>query len=137
MKLRLVRDAQGEDCTFGKLYINGVYECETLEDTDRELEDEGNEKIAGETAIPRGTYNVIIDFSQRFGKEMPHVLDVPQFTGIRIHPGNKAADTEGCILLGLVRTYNGVGRSVLAFNAFFPKLSDALDRGETVTLEVV
>ena len=89
MKLVLIRDQTDIDGTFGRLYINGLFECHTLEDVDRLLE-KGGTKIPGETAIPRGEYKVIIDWSNRFKKEMMHVLDVPQFAGIRIHAGNYA-----------------------------------------------
>jgi hypothetical protein len=85
-----------------------------------------------------GTYNVVIDFSQRFEREMPHVLNVEGFDGIRIHSGNTSADTEGCILLG--QTRNGsdeVINSRAAYNAFFPKLQAAINSGERVSITIV
>lgn len=136
MNLRLVRDAFTSASTIGKLYVNDAYECETLEDTDRHMEADGV-KVPSQTAIPRGTYNVIVDYSGRFAKDMPHVLNVPGFEGIRIHPGNGPADTEGCILVGLRRGTDFVYQSVTAFVLFYAKLDAALERGETVTLEVL
>jgi len=139
MNLTLDRTLKGPVATLGDLAIDGVFECHTLEDKVREIDGQPVEqwKVKGETAIPAGTYRVVIDFSNRFQRRMPHVLDVPGFTGIRIHKGNTAADTEGCILLGLKE--NGTGmivQSTVAFDAFLPKLEAALDAGEIVTIQV-
>lgn len=90
----------------GKRFGDGVHWCSSLEDTDRglkqsqSLESIKKIKIASKTAIPAGKYKVLITYSPRFKKNLPILLDVPGFTGIRIHSGNTAADTEGCILLG-------------------------------------
>jgi hypothetical protein len=137
MKLVLIRDQSDIDGTFGKLYINGLFQCHTLEDMDRRLE-EGGEKVAGQTAIPRGTYKLIIDFSNRFKKQMMRLVDVPQFSGVRIHAGNTHAETEGCLLLGNGRnttsTYLLDSRN--AVNKVFDAVENALDRGQEVTIEV-
>ncbi len=135
MKLRVERGLSGTSSTIGKLYVDGVFFAYTLEDIDRHLED-GGKKINGETAIPRGSYKVIIDFSNRFQKQMMHVLNVPGFDGIRIHAGNTDKDTEGCILLGKVRSDNAVFNSREAVNALFEKVRAALDAGQEVNLEV-
>ena len=94
--------------TIGKLSIGDQFSCYTLEDLDRQVRYDGSIlpwssdlKVAGETAIPYGEYEVIIDKSERFGKMMPHILNVPDFNGVRIHSGNTDKDTEGCILLGM------------------------------------
>lgn len=136
MKIKLVRDGFSETTTLGKLYLDDKFECETLEDKDRKLEI-GGEKIHGETAIPRGTYQIIIDYSQRFKRELPRLLNVPQFEGIRIHPGNTHVDTAGCILVGQLRVNgNSIGYSRAAFHSLFQKLERAYDRAEEVTIEV-
>lgn len=135
MMLRLERVAPGTACTIGKLYVENIFFSYSLEDVDRHLE-QGGTKIPGETAIPRGSYKVTIDFSNRFQKQMMHVLNVPQFEGIRIHAGNTAKDTEGCILLGKVRSDNAVFNSRDAVNALFEKVRTALNAGQEVTMEV-
>ena len=107
--------------TVGKMYVDGIYECYTLEDVVR-----NGSKVIGKTAIPTGEYKVIIDRSVRFKQDMPHILDVPNFTGIRIHAGNTSAHTDGCILLGTTWTGGDfIGNSKLAYNKFFKKLKQA------------
>ncbi len=133
MQLHLLRDTFAERSTLGLLYVNDVAECDTLEDRVRV-----GPKVPCQTAIPPGTYRVVIDDSTRFKRPMPHILDVPGFEGIRIHSGNTDADTEGCILVGL-RTANMdfIADSRKAFDAFFAKLKAAVDRDEEVWLTVL
>lgn len=128
MNLQLQRHTFTDKSTIGSLYVDGVFECYTLEDVVRP---EGV-KIKGETAIPYDEYEVIIDFSNRFQKPMPHVMNVPMFDGIRIHPGNSDVDTEGCILLGKSKSVDFIGNSREAFGAFFPKLQSGLTRGKVM-----
>jgi hypothetical protein len=128
MKLELKRFEFGDTFTIGKFYIDGIYHCYTLEDKVRE-----GKKVNGQTAIPVGSYDVIVDVSTRFGKSLPHILNVPNFTGVRIHAGNTSKDTEGCILLG--HTWAGkdfIGNSKIAFNSFFEKLEKA--KKATITI---
>ena len=124
MKLQLKRIHRTEKSTIGELTIDGKFECYVLEDIEREV------KVYAKTAIPRGTYNVVITMSNRFKKELPLLENVPNFLGIRIHSGNKAEDTEGCLLLGQTRGINVVSGSRLAMNAFMPKLRNALSIGK-------
>lgn len=129
MKLRIERKTKSAVATVGRLSIDGEDAgFFTLEPPIRE------EKPR---AIPEGVYKVIVDYSQHFECELPHVLDVPGFEGIRIHPGNTSKDTRGCILLG--KTWGGanfIGYSRDAFNAVFQKIQAALAQGEEVTLEI-
>jgi len=135
MKLLLIRDDFGK-ATRGKLFVNGNYQCETLEDMDRKLE-EGGVKIPGQTAIPRGTYQITLDYSNRFQRTMAHILNVPGFEGIRIHCGNTPANTEGCILVGKTRgNANDITLSRVAYDELFPKLQVAFDRSEPITIEI-
>ena len=135
MKLKLVRENRSEVCTIGSLYVNGVFECYVLEDEDRRLE-EGGRKVYGKTAIPLGEYQVTVNMSNRFKRQLPLLVDVPQFDGIRIHPGNTAEDTEGCLLPGTSVGKNTVLNSRTAFDKLFKKLQDARARGEEIVIEI-
>jgi hypothetical protein len=135
MQLFIRRDDCQPMRTFGRMSINGVPFCETLEDTDRRMED-GGAKVAAKTCIPRGLYPVTLDYSQRFQQVMPHVLDVDGFAGIRIHPGNTEADTEGCILVGRSRGIDRITQSRVTYERLMILLEDAIARGELITLEV-
>ena len=108
MNLQLIRDVFDEKFTLGRLSYNGVFFGFTCEDKDRRLEEGINAKVYGDTAIPRGKYKLILSYSHHFQRITPQLFDVPGFEGVRIHGGNTAADTEGCPLLGRVRTDNGV-----------------------------
>lgn len=122
----------GTDYTIGRLSIDGEFQCYTLEDKVRP----SGVKIDGKTAIPAGHYKIVRDMSNRFGRVMPHILNVSGFEGIRIHSGNTSEDTEGCILLGDTWSGNNfVGNSRVAFNNFDLKLQEGLCKS-IVTLEI-
>ena len=112
MELKLIRENKTNDSTIGKLYINEIYHCYTLEDKEREV------KVQNVTAIPKGKYEVIVNFSNRFQQQMPLLLNVPNFVGVRIHWGNYSKDTEGCILLGTTKAVNMIGNSRTAYAKF-------------------
>ena len=136
MKIELIReDDPGQKHNFGQMWIDGVYFGETLEDKDRYLE-AGEVKVPKDTAIPRGVYDVILSMSDRFKRIMPEVLEVPGFTGVRIHGGNTEADTEGCPLLGAVRTATGVANCAGINERLRDRIGEAIADGEEVTLEV-
>ena len=102
MEVTLTRIAKRETYTIGRLAINGTYFCDTLEPTWRDIGvGRPGRKVMGRTAIPEGRYPLVVTFSPRFKRWLPLLLHVPQFSGIRIHSGNTADDTEGCILPGL------------------------------------
>jgi hypothetical protein len=132
MELELIRKTRTANSTISDLLIDGKFECFILEDIDRGLKKEMTlseligKKIAGQTAIPTGRYEIAITFSERFQKQLPLLMDVPAFTGIRIHPGNTAADTEGCLLPGTNSLKDMVSNSRVAFNALFKKLKAAV-----------
>lgn len=123
MILVLKRNFKGPDYTIGKLYIDGHYFCDTLEDTVRP----NDTKIAGRTAIPAGEYEVVKSYSPRFKKILPEILDVPGFTGVRIHAGNTAKDTDGCILLGLNKTKGAVLDSQTTMAYFMARTPNEFD----------
>lgn len=130
MRVDVVRYDFSDRRTIGKLAIDGLFQCYSLEDAVRDV------KIAGETAIPAGTYRVVITESQRFKMPLPLLLDVPNFTGVRIHSGNTAADTAGCILVGLQREADTIRESHLAMGIVFDKIKKALEANDTVTLTI-
>ena len=134
MELRLDRIFRTNEYTIGELYVDGAYLCDTLEDPVRPLPEvcpntpkgiacKCKEKVYGDTAVPAGT---------------PEVLNVPHFLGIRIHKGNKTADTEGCILVG---TWDGmkedwISNSTVAYNKLIPLLQKAMDNKEQITITI-
>jgi hypothetical protein len=135
MNLRVIRQTFTDKSTIGELYIEGKFECFTLEDKVREIPGVpvSTWKVAKETAIPYGIYSLILDYSDRFKKVMPHILDVPGFQGIRCHSGNTDADTEGCLLVGRTKAVDDIGESKLAFDALFAKLQAANEK-EKITI---
>lgn len=134
MELKLNRIFLGSSATIGELYVDGEHIADTLEDRVRP---EG-EKIYGKTAIPEGTYEMVLSYSPRFKKILPEILNVPNFTGIRIHCGNSSADSSGCILVG---TWDGkkedwVSDSKIAFNKLMSLLEEATNNKEKITITV-
>lgn len=133
MKLRLERRYKKSEYTIGLLFIDGVFFCNTLEDRVREIKPDGKGKISGMTAIPAGTYRVVVNWSPRFRRLLPYVEDVPHFEGIRIHSGNTARDTDGCILVGVNDAVGRVNHSCKTLEA----LMSRLDGQRNVTIEIV
>lgn len=121
VELLLKRIFKGTGYTIGKLYIDGEYFCDTLEDAVRD------KKIPGETAIPAGTYKVIVNMSPRFKRLLPRLLDVPGFEGILIHRGNTPSDTAGCILVGENREKGKVLNSTPYEKKLVELLKDKID----------
>lgn len=137
MELTLKRIAKRPDYTIGRLFVDGEYLCDTLEDTDRGLtqamaiEEIKRIKVAGQTAIPSGKYCVFLTPSPKFGRVLPLVYDVPGFSGIRIHAGNTERDTHGCILVGENKI---VGRVINSRNTL-DMLMKVLD-GQDITINI-
>lgn len=127
MTLRLVREPSRDGATLGVLFVDGHFQCFTLEDVVRDVPGMPVSawKVPQQTAIPAGRYRVIVTPSVRFQRPLPLLLDVPGFSGVRIHPGNTAADTEGCLLVGLDRQRGRVLRSRVAFELLFPLIEQA------------
>lgn len=126
MQLRLIRKPSTETTTIGELFVDGEFFCYTLEDKVRPV------KIKSQTAIPSGTYKVIITWSPRFKKQLPLLIGVPNFDGIRIHPGNTHRDTEGCILVG----EQVHGESILQSKKAFNKLYDLISKSTDVSITI-
>ena len=140
MKLTLKRIALRPTYTIGKLYIDDVYFCDTIEDTVRDINkngkfDNGEKKVHSKTAIPYGTYEIKWTYSPRFKKYTPQLMNVPSFEGIRIHTGNTSADTEGCLILGENKQVGKVLNSRATINKFYPIIKKACSKGK-VTIEI-
>ena len=132
MQITLKRIFKGPDYTIGKLYIDGKYFCDTLEDRVRAP----GVKVPGRTAIPAGKYKIKLTESLRFKKLMPRLENVPGFTGVLIHSGNTAEDTEGCILVGRNRVKGKVLDSRETFQKLFTILWVVSLGGENLEIEI-
>jgi len=134
MRLTVLRIANKPTYTIGKLYIDGCYYCDVLEDTDRGLDDDMEEseilkkKVKGQTAKPTGTYPVKITYSPKYKKNMPLIENVKGYSGIRIHSGNTHKDTEGCLLVGKNKEVGKVLESRKTYNALYKILSETKER---------
>lgn len=152
MKLCIERRWKRQGYTIGILYIDGVRFCETLEDRDRGLRQDMTvaairlRKVFGRTAIPTGIYHVDIStvspkfrnrtWAIQYGGVVPRLLDVKGFDGVLIHPGNTAADTNGCVLVGDNKEVGKVLNSTATFHRLFARMIDAAGDGEDITIEI-
>ena len=142
MKINLKRIYKGLNYTIGKLFIDGEYFCDTLEDADRGLNDNMDIdtildlKKPTITAIPVGTYKILITYSPRFKQNMPLLLNVKGFEGIRIHSGNTHKDTSGCILVGENKVVGKVINSKVTYTKLYNILKEVLDNNVEVTITI-
>ena len=134
MNIELNRITRKLSYTIGRLFVDGKYFCDTLEDRCRDLDKE--KKVMNETAIPEGTYEVIVNVSARFKRKLPLLLDVPHFSGIRIHRGNTDKDTSGCILEGENKQPGRVINSTLYELRLTEMVEKAMLTGEKITIRV-
>lgn len=142
MNLLLDRRYCKKEYTIGNLYIDGVFYCNILEDTVRDFNkngifDCGEVKIKGNTAIPYGEYDIIVTYSPKFKRELPILLNVPAFEGIRIHRGNTNKDTEGCLLPGENKEKGKVINSTKYELDLTNKIKTELSKGKKVKIEIV
>jgi len=129
MNFRLERQIFGDKFTLGELFCEDMHFSYTCEDKDRYLEN-GNEKIYGQTAIPRGKYRLAITFSPHFKRNVVEIQNVPGFTKVYFHGGNNADDSLGCVLHGRVRTNNGCANCsevVARLEAMVDKAEDEME----------
>lgn len=152
MELTLERKWRMNDYSIGRLYIDGEYVCNTLEDTDRNLNSTMgdveiyNKKVPGKTAIPYGRYRITLDVIspkyskkaqyKKIGGKLPRLLDVPGFSGILIHIGNFPEDTEGCILVGENTVKGAVMNSARYFWLIYDQLAAVDKRWEKIYLTI-
>ena len=152
MEVKVKRIARRDNYTIGKMYVNGEYVCDTLEDTDRGLTSKmsvaqiSGMKVHGETAIPTGRYLVDMKtVSPRFGGRpqyqfckgrLPRLCNVPAYQGVLVHCGNTANDTEGCILVGENKAVGQVLNSTATFRKIYTMLKAADERGERIWITI-
>lgn len=143
MRILLQRHALKAGYTIGRMEINGRYFCDTLEDTDRGLRESMTEdeiaahKVKGATAIPTGTYRIDMQTrSPRFGRVLPRLVSVKGYSGVLIHSGNTADDTEGCILVGENRERGKVLNSRATLERLLVLLRSAQAEGEEIELTI-
>lgn len=142
MKLLLERKWPKSTYTIGRLYVDGELFCNTLEDRVADINKNGvfdgdEKKIYSETAIPYGTYKVVYEWSPRFGRNLPRLLNVPSFSGILIHSGNTAKDSSGCILVGLNKQVGRLERSRYISDELNKRVDAAQRRGEPITIDII
>lgn len=153
MKILVKRVAKKEKYTIGKMYVDDVYVCDTIEDKDRDLtqntplNDIKKKKVYGQTAIPSGTYNVTLDvvstkfvqkpyFKELCGGKLPLLMNVPGFDGVLIHTGNDEDDSYGCIIVGYNKVKGKVIESRKAFEKLYPILKQASNKKEKITIQI-
>lgn len=153
MKIVLDRKWRKSEYTIGRLYIDDEFFCNTLEDTDRELDQNmdlrvlRNKKIPNQTAIPTGTYEITLSVkSPKFSTYnfydevcdgyLPRLLDVPGFAGILIHCGSNASHSSGCILVGNNTIKGGLTNSKSVFESLYNKMKIAKENNEKITIEI-
>lgn len=142
MKIEIKRLWKKSNYTIGKVYIDGKYFSESLEDKDRgltstmPLEEIKKIKVKDNTAIPIGTYQVLYTYSPRFKRMLPLIDNVLGYEGVRFHAGNSIADTSGCILLGKNTKVGMVTESRVTCNNFYKLIEEAIKKGEKITLEI-
>lgn len=142
MKLRLERLWPKKDYTVGRLYVDDRLFCNTLEDRIVDKNKNGvfdgdEKKVYSESAIPYGTYKIIYNWSPKFGRNLPRLLNVPHFEGILIHPGNTAADSAGCILVGKNTEVGCLTNSRYISDELNKLIDEAQQKGEPITIEIV
>lgn len=143
LNLKLERKWKKEKYTIGNLFINGVFFSNVLEDKVRGLrqdmtpEEIQKIKIHGQTAIPSGRYEIRITLSTRFRRLLPVLLNVPGYAGVRIHPGNNDANTEGCLLPGKNDRVGQVSNSRATMAALQKQIEEAIYQNSKVYIEIV
>ena len=143
MEIQVNRIARKDGYTIGRMSLNGVYLCDTLEDTDRSLnaamslDEILSKKRKGITAIPTGKYDVILTFSPRFKRVLPLLLSVKGYEGVRVHAGNTNKDTEGCLLVGENKAKGQVINSRATLEKLMSVLLECEKRKEKISITIV
>ena len=143
MKLLLKRIYFSPTYTIGKLFIDGKYFADSIEDVNRDLNkdgdllDSGESKVYAQTCIPFGTYDVIVNRSPKMKRDLPRLLNVPHFEGILIHRGSSEKSSAGCIIIGENKVVGKVINSIKYEDALVAVLKHAQNSGEKITIEII
>jgi hypothetical protein len=143
IELRLERKYLKEEYTIGRLFVDGELFCDTLEDKvrdlnkDGDLQDPGEEKIPGKTAIPYGRYQVTVIYWPKHQRYVPWIMGVKEFTGILIHAGNIPEHTEGCVLVGENKLKGRLINSLLWERKLTEKLRNFIIGGHEIYILIV
>ncbi len=143
MKLKLKRIYFSPTYTIGKLYIDNVFFCDTIEDVNRDLNkdgditDTGEGKVYAETCIPFGTYSVIVNRSPKLRRDLPRLLNVPSFDGILIHRGTSQKSSAGCIIVGENKIVGKVVNGAKYENDLVVALKKAQNNKEKITITII
>lgn len=143
MLIKVERKWKKDTYTIGRVYIDGIYFSNSLEDVDRGLDDSMSEeeikakKVYGKTAIPTGRYEVIYTYSPKFRRHLPRLQNVKGFVGVLVHPGNTENDTDGCIIVGLNSVKGMVTNSRWYSDAINKRIDKAIRSGKKVYIEIV
>ena len=143
MEIQVNRIARKDGYTIGRMSLNGVYFCDTLEDTDRglnstmSLEEILSKKRKRITAIPTGRYDVVLTFSPKFKRVLPLLLSVKGYEGVRVHAGNTAEDTEGCLLVGENKEKGKVLNSRATLEKLMSVLLGCEKRKEKISITII
>ena len=142
VQFNLIRKYFTEYSTIGELFLDGKFISFILEDKDRGLDSAWtmerikNEKIHGRTAIPLGQYKIIWNHSERFGKDMPLLLNVKGYAGVRIHAGNRPEDTLGCLIPGMTMSTDNVSQSKDATMKIWNIIKIASDSKQEIFIKI-
>lgn len=143
LQVLLTRNWRKADYTIGKLYVNGQQLCNSLEPPDRHLfqgqpiAEIARLKVKKQTAIPTGTYRLQIVFSPKFNRELIEIMDVPGFSSIRIHAGNRVADTEACVLPGINSAVGMVTESRKYETQLTGMVKETIAKGEQAFITII
>lgn len=143
LHLTLIRAYKKDTYTIGRLYAGGRFICNTIEDKDRGLNQFMSEsdiqkvKVKAETAIPIGTYKLVVSMSPKFGRKLIEIQNVPAYSGVRVHRGNTAQDSAGCVIVGMNTEKGKVTNSTKYEELLTTMVESAINNKEECYLTII